>query len=219
VLRSKRDAQRTYDGLSRWYDLFAGSERSFVRAGIDLLHPQAGERILEVGYGTGHSLLLLARAAGIAGRIYGIDISSGMGAVARERVARAGLADRVRLTRGDAAALPFASGSLDAVFTSFTLELFDTPEIPAVLMECCRVIKPGARMCVVAMAQEAPKGLVLKVYERLHSEFPKYVDCRPIALQSFLSEANLRTVQTCRRRMWGLPVEISLVRKDLSPRT
>ncbi len=79
VTRSKEAARSSYNRMSRWYDLFAGtSEWKYVKLGLDLLKPASGEVILDIGYGTGKSVLYLAQAVGRAGRIYGIDLSEGM---------------------------------------------------------------------------------------------------------------------------------------------
>ena len=94
--------------------------------------------------GTGHSLAQLADAVGAEGKVFGIDLSEGMRARARERL----------LSCGDATRLSYPDGSIDAVFMSFTLELFDTPEIPQVLAECKRVLRAGGRIGVVAITKE-----------------------------------------------------------------
>jgi ubiquinone/menaquinone biosynthesis C-methylase UbiE len=72
----------------------------------------------------------------------------------RSRVDRAGLTGRVALQQGDAAALPYAAHSFDPVFICFTLELFDTPEIPLILQQCRAVLRAGGRMVLVALAKK-----------------------------------------------------------------
>ena len=65
--------------MSRWYDLLAGSsEDKYRRMGLDLLKAKPGETILEIGCGTGSSLVDLADAVGQDGTILGMDISNGM---------------------------------------------------------------------------------------------------------------------------------------------
>jgi len=210
VFTSKRDAQVTYDRISSWYDILAGSEHFFTNAGIDKLNPGVGENILEIGYGTGRAVVKFARAVGDSGNVYGIDISEGMHTVAQRRVDRERMSFRVTLGCGDAVALPFGSGFFDAIFMSFTLELFDTPEIPLVLNECHRVITPAGRICIVALAKEEHEGLMLRSYEWMHRRFPKVVDCRPINIQSSLDAAGFQILDTSRKYMWGLPVDICL---------
>ena len=214
VTRSKVQAQATYDRLSRWYDLLAGgSEKRLIDAALQDLAVGDGKRVLEIGFGTGRALLALARAVGDSGRVYGLDISAGMLRVAQNRIDRAGLSGRVDLHQGDAAHLPFDGGSLDAIFFSFTLELFDTPDIPIVLGECRRVLRGGGRLCVVAMSREGNPGLMLKLYEWAHDRFPRYVDCRPIYVRAAVQEAGFQSVGATVRSTWGLPVEIVLARK------
>jgi demethylmenaquinone methyltransferase/2-methoxy-6-polyprenyl-1,4-benzoquinol methylase len=75
----------------------AGSERSVSRR-------ESG--CWKIGYGTGHGLVSLANAVGQAGQVHGVDISSGMTAVARARIESAGLRN-VTLTVGDADVLCF----------------------------------------------------------------------------------------------------------------
>jgi len=209
VNRSKAQAQATYDRLSRWYDVLAGSsEKRLIDAGLLRLAVHDGDKVLEIGCGTGHAILVLARAAGDSGRVYGLDISAGMLRVAQQGVNRAGLSGRVDLHQGDAAQLPFDDASLDAIFSSFTLELFDTPDIPVVLGECRRVLRDGGRLCIVAMSRAGKRGLMLRLYEWAHDRFPRYVDCRPIYAQAAVQAAGFRLVDGIVKSTWGLPVEI-----------
>ena len=207
VGRSKAVAKASYDSMSRIYDWLAGSsEWKYIQAGINQLAASPGERILEIGFGTGKSLVELARAVGESGAIEGVDISPGMLTVAEERVARAGLERRVKLQIGDGSALPYENGCFDAVFMSFTLELFDTPEIPVVLAECARVLVTGGRIVIVAMQMSAKRSIMLRLYEWAHANFERFVDCRPIYVEEEITGAGFAIQDVIRLRMWGLPV-------------
>ena len=92
VNRSKEAARTSYNQISRWYDLISGaSERKFCDEGSQMLKAKNGETILEIGFGTGHSLLELAGSVGKSGHIHGIDLSEGMLAMAQSRMGQAGL--------------------------------------------------------------------------------------------------------------------------------
>jgi demethylmenaquinone methyltransferase/2-methoxy-6-polyprenyl-1,4-benzoquinol methylase len=199
--------------MSRWYDLIAGSsEAEFRKIGVRSLDLQPGEFVLEIGFGTGHCLETFARAAGGEGRVFGIDLSEGMAFVARGLLEKVGLPDQVSLILGDGASIPVLNKSFDAVFMSFTLELFDTPEIPIVLSECKRVLRPGGRLGVVSLEKNIPPTFAEKVYEWFHHHMPVLVDCRPIQLQHVLLEAGFVFDQVINEKMWGLPVGIIVAR-------
>jgi demethylmenaquinone methyltransferase/2-methoxy-6-polyprenyl-1,4-benzoquinol methylase len=177
---------------------------------LDLLATLPGEHVLDIGPGTGLSLASLEGAAGPTGSVQAIDLSPGMLAVARARLEKAGGLANVSLACGDALRLPYKTNTFDAVFSSFNLELFDTPEIPQVLEECRRVLHPGGRMCVVALSKVGKSQLMIKLYEWSHERFPAFIDCRPIYVQATLEQASYHTQVVKYMSMWGLPVEIVL---------
>jgi len=214
VKRSKEEAKISYDKMSRWYDLLAGhSEKRFRDVGLQRLNIQEGEKVLEIGFGTGHCILSLARSVGDTGKTYGLDISEGMLKITTSRIEKAGLLEKVDLQCGDALNLPYQEFYFDAVFMSFTLELFDTPEIPIVLEQCNRVLKKGGRICVVAMSKKEKQGPMVKLYEWLHKKFPNYIDCRPIFVRKSLESAHFKIINVTMMSFWGLDVEIVLANK------
>jgi ubiquinone/menaquinone biosynthesis C-methylase UbiE len=212
VERSKESARVTYDKLSKWYDLLAGSsEKKFADFGLQKLDAKAGEKILEIGFGTGNSIVSLVGCVGKTGKVYGVDLSSGMFRVARNKLKKNGIPDRVELQCADAMHLPYPDNFFDAVFMSFVLELFDTPELPLVLHECKRILKSNNRIGVVALSKH--DKLSVRLYEWFHVRFPAYVDCRPIFVSKTIEQAGFQIVNKTEMVMWGLPVEIVIARK------
>jgi ubiquinone/menaquinone biosynthesis C-methylase UbiE len=214
VFQSKDQTRAFYNKISRVYDLLSDrSEAPMRRAGLELLKARAGERILEIGFGTGHNLVALARAVGPTGRVFGLDLSDQMLKLAKANLAKAGLLERARLRCGDAAQLPYSDGSMDGVFMSFTLELFDTPEIPKMLRECKRVLRPGGRIVVVGMSKDAKHEPLIEVFEWTHKHFPNFLDCRPIYVQEALEKAGFSIQKALKKHMW-IRVEIVLGVKE-----
>ncbi len=213
IFQSKGETKAYYNKIAKVYDLLAErSEQPMREKGLQKLAPQPGEHILEVGFGTGHSLVELAQAVGPTGKIFGVDISEEMVSLTGELLQREGLSDRAELICGDAEALPYDDNSLDGVFTSFTFELFDTPEIPQVLAEWKRVLKPHGRLVVVALSKEGKQGFTMKAYEWTHKHFPNLMDCRPIYAQRAIEAAGFEIQQVDLEHMWVV-VEIVLAVK------
>ena len=214
VIRSKRQARTYYNSISRFYDLLSGRTEGRLRdAAIRRLGIRPGERVLEIGIGTGSGLRDLAEYAGPSGAATGVDLSDGMLAVARGRLSGPRPAAPARLACADAVRLPFRNSWFHAVFMSFTLELFDTPEIPAVLAECRRVLAQGGRLGLAAMALDPKPGAFSRLYQFLHRAFPIWVDCRPIDCRRAVEEANLRISFSARESLFTLPVDIVIAAK------
>jgi ubiquinone/menaquinone biosynthesis C-methylase UbiE len=214
VFQSRAQTKAFYNKISRFYDALSDrSEAPIRRAGLDLLKPRVGERILEIGFGTGHTLAVLAKAVGSSGKIFGLDLSDQMVRLAKKDLAETGLLKRAQLRCGDAAQLPYAGNTMDAVFMSFTLELFDTPEIPKVLSECRRVLKTNGRIVVVGMSKEGKHEPLIGIFEWAHKHFPNFIDCRPIYVREALEKADFQIRKSVKKHMW-IPVEIILGAKS-----
>jgi demethylmenaquinone methyltransferase/2-methoxy-6-polyprenyl-1,4-benzoquinol methylase len=208
-------ARKSYNRMSRWYDLLSNRfEKKFRNMGLELLDAKEDETLLEIGFGTGHSIVALARAVGGTGMVYGIDISDGMLQIAKNRVLKAGLTEATHLERGDAMLLPFKEEFFDAIFMSFTLELFHSTEIPVVLGQCRRVLKKDGRICVVSLSKKEQPGFMIKLYLWAHHRFPGLIDCRPIYIQDDMEEAGFLTTEAKKTKTLGFPVEIVLSRKS-----
>ncbi len=141
--------QRQFDRIARRYDLLndlisLGLHRGWKRAAVRAVRPAPGGRYLDLCTGTGDLGLRLARAAGPAGRVVGLDYSAGMLRIARER-AQGGAAP-ITWVRADALALPFPDASFDGATIAFGLR--NVADIPQALREIKRVLRPGARLAV-----------------------------------------------------------------------
>ena len=196
-----------YSRLAPWYDLLAASEKKFIWMGLDLLDPQPGENILEIGFGTGaaQGKLIPAVKSGLS---VGVDLSTGMASWAKRKLERANLASQALLVCSDSLPLPFCRNAFQGLFSSFTLELFDTPQIPQLLAECRRVLVPGGRLVAVSLSKDQPLGAMGRLYERFHDRFPTLADCRPIPLRQILESNGFKVKEFEIGKMWGLLVSL-----------
>lgn len=201
-----------YDRVSGAYGVLAEpSERRCRDYGIDALGLQPGERVLEVGVGTGHGVAAMCQRVRPGGWVAGIDNSAGMLEVASRTIASVpgGV-----LIQADARSLPFAAAMFDAAFSSFTLESFAAVDIPRVLSELHRVLRAGGRLAVVALATSADPNPVTALYKWIHERFPAVADCRPIDAARLLACAGFRLRLEQTMHVWGLRVAVVTARKQ-----
>ncbi len=157
-----------FDGIAARYDLLnrlisLGLDRGWRRALVEALAPAAPARVLDLATGTGDVALALARRFAGA-RVFGLDPSPRMLALAPAKVARAGVAARCRWLLGDAQRLPFPARSFDGVTIAFGIR--NVPDRDAALAEMARVTRPGGVVAVLELSE--PRRGLLAPLARLH---------------------------------------------------
>jgi demethylmenaquinone methyltransferase/2-methoxy-6-polyprenyl-1,4-benzoquinol methylase len=159
-----RHARELFAPLGPTYDRYArllsfGQDPRWRAFLVSRIPPDA-RRVLDVASGTAAVAIELVRA-GPERRVVGIDQSPEMLAAGRERIARAGLSDRIDLREARAEDLSFADGEFDAL--SFTYLLRYVDDVPATLRELARVVRPGGTMAMLEFG--LPRGVWRPLWE------------------------------------------------------
>ncbi|OIJ66514.1 methyltransferase domain-containing protein [Streptomyces mangrovisoli] len=112
---------------------------------FEALAPGAGERVLDIGAGTGSGTRALAAVVGASGSALGIEPNAGLRSVAEERAAAS--RSTARFMDGDALSLPLSAGTVDAVWCERVLQHLAEPE--RAVAEMARVLRPGGRVALL----------------------------------------------------------------------
>jgi phosphatidylethanolamine/phosphatidyl-N-methylethanolamine N-methyltransferase len=178
---------RVYEKLAKFYDLIFGPSLHHGRlVAIERMAIRSGDRVLEVGVGTGINLSLYPPNC----QVNGIDLSASMLEKARDRVRQKGLRN-VRLQEMDAQHLIFADDTFDVVYAPYLVSV--VPDPVQVVREMRRVCKPGGKIVIVNHFRSA--NPILSRLERAISPFTVHVGFKSdLDLPGFLAQADLQPV-------------------------
>jgi phosphatidylethanolamine/phosphatidyl-N-methylethanolamine N-methyltransferase len=191
---------RVYENLAWSYDLIFGPALHPGRVdALKRMGIKPGDRVLEVGVGTGINTLLYPKDCAVTG----IDLSSSMLEKARERVARKGVKN-VRLLQMDAANLKFADHTFDIVYAPYVISV--VPDPVSVAREMHRVCRPGGR--IIILNHFRSKNPVMAWIERAISPFTVHIGFKSdLDLPGFVAQAGLEPLSIQKvnfPRIWSL---------------
>ena len=144
-----------FDAIAGRYDflnhlLSAGIDRGWRRRAIRSLQLTGGERVLDVCTGTGDLAIAAVRAQPSASQVVGIDFSGAMLRVGDRKLRERRLSGRITMVQGDAAWIPIADRTVDAVTIGFGIR--NVQDMDAVCAELHRVLRPGGRLAILEFA-------------------------------------------------------------------
>ena len=186
-----------YRRYARIYDILFGPifhpGRKVI---VEALECQPGDRILEVGVGTGLSLPLYPEHV----RVTGIDISTEMLEKARQRVQRDHLSQVEEVLEMDAEQMEFADASFDKVVAMYVVSV--VPDLPRLVSEMRRVCKPGGEIFIANHFHSS--NPVMKSVEKLLSPFSKLAGFHPdLDLDDFIRKTGLEVVEMRNVNLFG----------------
>jgi phosphatidylethanolamine/phosphatidyl-N-methylethanolamine N-methyltransferase len=179
---------KVYSAYSGFYDLLFGKIFHNSRAAaIELLGLTPGDRVLEVGVGTGLSLPLYPQNCSIVG----IDLTGPMLEQGTKKIRRLGL-DHVQLQQMDATHMAFGDDSFDAVMAAYVISTVPNPR--AVLAEMIRVCRPGGRIVLLNHFSNGNR-LVSRVEKSLSPLCTRIGFRSDLSLELLLKETSLDVTQ------------------------
>lgn len=160
-------------------DLYAANEtgelpETAVLASLGCGNPTAlaelksGETVLDLGSGGGIDVLLSAKRVGPTGKVFGLDMTDEMLALARANQKQAG-AENVEFLKGDIEAIPLPDACVDVIISNCVINL--SADKDRVLREAIRVLKPGGRF---AVSDVVTRGAIP---ERIRKDVLAWVGC------------------------------------------
>lgn len=185
---SRQAALRFYNRLGIGHDRAEIYEGRAKLCGLAQLDLAPGLRVLNLGIGTGKEHVQIQQAVAPDGYAVGLDLSPVMLALSRAR-------SDAPLLRADATRLPFADRSFDRVFSSYLLDLLPLQELPPLLLDCRRVLRPGGRLVLVSLTEgiDVPSRTVIGLWKNLFRLQPFACGgCRPLQLAAIVESAGFR---------------------------
>jgi len=212
-------AKTKFDHVSRHYFWIMGFlEIKPNNKALQLAQIKKGEKILDIGFGTGWVLERLVKLVGIEHITYGLDYSPGMKKVALQNLRKKGFENSVELVTANIKNMPYADNSFDVVFVSFIIDLLAQEDIPKALAEIKRILKPSGRLILVSMTKQG-RGIYRAarwLYEWMYYKWPTIggyrTSCRPIYIENDVQRAGFKITQYQLTSIIGFMFPIAIIK-------
>jgi ubiquinone/menaquinone biosynthesis C-methylase UbiE len=202
-------AQRFYDRIGSRYDWFEFYEGQAKERAHEALELSDGLQILSVGVGTGKDLAQIIASISPDGIAHGLDISPVMLHLTQERTA-------APVCQADARQLPYASQSFDRLYAAYVLDLLPVADLPDLIDDFFRVLKPGGRMVITALTEgvDLPSQALVAAWKGIFAISPTLCGgCRPLELLDIVRAARFKQVEREVIVQLGVPSEIIIATK------
>jgi ubiquinone/menaquinone biosynthesis C-methylase UbiE len=207
---STRKAQSFYDRIGAHYDIFEMYEARAKERARQLLEVDGSKYLLNVGVGTGREHARIQQTIGPGSIAFGVDISPVMTELASQQTG-------TPICRADTHCLPYASGSFDQIYIAYVLDLIPLRDIPTILEEFWRVLRPGGELLILALTEgvDIPSRALVTAWKLVYAFSPLACGgCRPLQLSDLVKRANYTLIQRQVIVQMAVPSEILLARKD-----
>jgi ubiquinone/menaquinone biosynthesis C-methylase UbiE len=213
-------AQAFYDRFGKKQDSQAFYEDAALEDLIAHAAFEQAERVFELGCGTGRfAARLLSRHLSPSASYQGIDVSQTMIEIARQRIAP--YEERAQAARSNGAMrFPVPDRSIDRVVSTYVFDLLSETDIRQAIAEAHRVLTPGGKLCLaglthgVTIASRVVCTLWSAIF-RLHA--PWVGGCRPIRVDSFLSQQSWSVDHRNVVTQFGVPSEVLIASPEHAP--
>ena len=201
---SRASTRHIYDRLGARIERAERQEARAKALALVLLQLAPGQRVLHVGVGAGREQAAIHAAVAPGGQVVGCDLSRSMLELTRRRAA-------APLCQADASALPFAHQRFDRLFAAYLLDLLPARDLPGVLAEFRRALRPGGRLVLAALTEgvDLDSRVFIALWKLRYRIAPASLGgCRPLRLVSLVEQSGFTVEQRQVIVQRGFPSEI-----------
>ena len=197
-------AQKFYDRIGKRYDWFEFYEGRAKEQAMHALQLEPGLKILSIGAGTGKELAKILAAISPGGTAVGLDLSTEMCRVAKQRVG-------ATICQADARLMPFMGNTYHRLYAGYVLDLLPFADLSQLLSDFWHTLLPKGKLVVLALTEgvDLPSKALVSIWKGVFDLSPAICGgCRPLELLELVQKAGFRDIQRQVIVQAGVPSEL-----------